>query len=153
MAIAGLVGTRASAPAPAPAVDFTSLEGERLTLAELRGKVVLLNFWATDCALCLEEMPAMAGTYRRFQPRGMEAVFIAMPHDRPDRVLHYARSNALPFKVALDLRGELSHVFGIRGTPTAFIIDKRGRIVERIVGAPDFARLHELIERALGERG
>jgi peroxiredoxin len=137
-------------PRPAPAVTMTSLQGERLALAALRGKVVLVNFWATDCTVCVQEMPAMAALYRALQPKGMEAVFVAMPHDRPDRVLAYANANALPFKVALDVQGELVRAFGdVPGTPTTFVIDKQGRIVRRILGEPDFERLRRFIEDRL----
>jgi peroxiredoxin len=135
---------------PAPAITLVSLQGESVALRALQGKVVLVNFWATDCAVCLKEMPAMAETYRKYAQRGFEALFVAMPYDRPDRVLHYARSAGLPFKVALDIQGEAARAFGgIQATPTTFLIDKRGRIVERILGEPDFGKLHALIERKL----
>jgi len=137
-------------PVPAPQVSFVTLEGEKVELSALRGKVVLINFWATDCTVCLKEMPAMVETYRKFQPLGLDAVFVAMPYDRPDHVLAYARSNALPFKVALDVQGELVRAFGgVKFTPTTFLVDRRGTIVERIFGEPDFARLHALIQRLL----
>jgi peroxiredoxin len=144
---------RAPPPTPVPDIAVVSLAGERIAFGALRGKVVLVNFWATDCTVCLKEMPAMAATYRDYRTRGFEAVFIAMPYDRPDRVLHYARSSGLPFAVALDIQGEAARAFGgIRATPTTFLIDKRGRIIERIVGEPDFTRLHATIERSLQER-
>lgn len=139
-------------PQPAPAVTVVSLEGKPIALQALRGKIVLVNFWATSCAVCLAEMPAMVETFRKYHPRGLEALFLAMPYDRPDRVLHYARSQQLPFTVALDVQGEVVRAFGgVQGTPTTLLIDKRGRIVERIVGIPDFDRLHALIERKLAE--
>jgi peroxiredoxin len=148
---AGLWFWRAE-PAAAPAADLVTIQGEKLALSALRGKVVLVNFWATDCAVCLKEMPMMVTTYRKYQSQSFEAVFIAMPYDRPDYVLHYARTQELPFKLALDVRGELTRAFGgVKLTPTTFIIDKRGRIVERILGEPDFGRLHALIERKLRE--
>lgn len=151
-AIAVLANAVLQAPEPAPAVTLTSLEGKKIALQALRGRVVLVNFWATDCAVCLEEMPAMVATFRKYHGRGLEALFVAMPYDRPDRVLHYARSQALPFPVALDVQGEAARAFGgIVGTPTTFLVDKRGRIVERIVGEADFRRLHVLIERRLAE--
>ena len=94
----------------------------------------------------------MAATYRKYQPRGFEAVFIAMPHDRPDHVVHFANRNQLPFKVVLDVQGEINRAFGdIKVTPTTFVVDKNGRIVKRIVGEPDFERLHALIERRLAD--
>jgi peroxiredoxin len=64
--------------------------------------------------------------------------------------VHFARTRSLPFKVALDLRGEVNRAFGgVKLTPTAFIVDKTGRIAERLVGEPDFARLNRSIERSL----
>ena len=154
VAIAAVVWLRPTEPAYAPAVNFVTIEGEKVALEALRGKVVLINFWATDCSVCLKEMPDMAATYRKYQARGMDAVFVAMPYDRPDHVLAYARRNALPFKVALDVQGELTRAFGgVKYTPTTFIVDKRGVIAERILGEPDFGRLHALIERKLAEEG
>jgi peroxiredoxin len=95
-----------------PPWQVTLPDGRLLSSDTLKGKVVLVNFWATDCTVCLREMPAMIETHRSFQARGFEAVFVAMPHDRPDRVLHYARRNALPFKVVLDVQGEMAGTWG-----------------------------------------
>ncbi len=68
-------------------------------------------------------------------------------------MLHYARTAALPFAVALDVQGEAARAFGgIAATPTTFLLDKRGQVVERILGEPDFGRLHATIERRLTER-
>jgi peroxiredoxin len=150
LAIAYWALGRPGAAAEAPAVTMRSIQGEQLSLPELRGKVVLVSFWATDCSVCLQEMPAMVQTYERFRARGLEAIFIAMPYDRPDHVLHYAQRESLPFKVVLDVQGEINRAFGgVRATPTTFIVDRRGRIVERIVGAPDFRRLHRFIAARL----
>lgn len=137
-------------PAPAPQVTFVSLKGERIATADLRGKVMLVNFWATDCVICIKEMPEMARTYERFRERGLEYIAVAMKHDPPNRVIAYAEKNRLPFRVALDPLGELAQAFGdVRFTPTTFVIDKQGRIVSRIQGEPDFARLHKLLEEKL----
>jgi peroxiredoxin len=137
---------------PAPSVVFTSIAGERLPTAGLRGQVVLVNFWATDCPACIREMPHLVQTYEKYRPRGFELIAVAMRHDPPNYVINYAEKNALPFKVALDPMGELARAFGdVRLTPTTFLIDRRGNIVTRILGEPDFPRLHQLIERKLGE--
>jgi peroxiredoxin len=146
-----LVMTLAWTPA-APEVTFVSLQGEKMAIAGLRGRVVLVNFWATDCAICVKEMPEMARTYDRYRGRGLEFIAVAMRHDPPNRVVHYADSNRLPFRVALDPVGELAAAFGsVSFTPTTFVIDKRGKIVTRIQGAPDFARLNKLLEEKLAE--
>ena len=139
-------------PVAAPQVTFVSLQGEIVASGSLRGKVVLVNFWATDCVICVKEMPDLARTYDRYRERGLEFVAVAMKHDPPNRVIAYAEKNRLPFKVALDPLGELAQAFGdVRFTPTTFVIDKRGRIVSRIQGEPDFARLHALLEEKLEE--
>ncbi len=143
-----------SQPGPAPEVSFSTLSGEKLTTAGLRGKVVLVNFWATSCATCVKEMPELVATYRAYQARGFETVAVAMSYDPPSYVVAFAAQNALPFPVALDLRGEIAQRFGdVRATPTTFLIDRRGRIVKRYLGAPDFTALRALVEAQLAEAG
>ena len=141
----------ASEPVAAPEVVFTTIQGERISLADLRGKVVLVDFWATSCAVCLKEMPEIAGIHRRLSARGLATIAVAMPYDRPDFVLHYAARNALPFAVALDPQGRVVQALGpVRGTPTLILIDRAGRIVRRLEGESDLAALERLIERELG---
>jgi peroxiredoxin len=141
-----------SAKPAAPQVTFVSLQGEKITTADLRGKVVLVNFWATDCVTCVKEMPAVVATYNKYQAQGFETIAVAMKHDPPNYVLNYTEKNKLPFKVALDPVGELAKAFGeVKLTPTTFIIDKQGKLVMRILGEPDFAKLHVLLEEKLRE--
>lgn len=128
------------------------LDGKTQRLSDYRGKVVLVNFWATDCPVCVKEMPEMVKTYNKYHARGLEFIAVAMQYDPPNYVIDYAGKHALPFKVALDPMGELAKAFGdVKLTPTTFIIDKRGDIVSRILGEPDFARLRELLEKKLAE--
>ena len=137
---------------PAPGVTFTSLKGDKVSTADLRGRVVLVNFWATDCVTCVKEMPRLTQTYGRYRKQGFELIAVAMSYDPPNYVIHYTEKNALPFKVALDPLGELGKAFGdVKLTPTTILIDKRGNIVTRILGEPDFAKLDKLIERKLAE--
>jgi len=141
-----------SAKPAAPQVTFVSLKGEKITTADLRGKVVLVNFWATDCVVCVREMPQIQSTYEKYRPLGLETIAVAMKYDPPNYVLAYNEKNRLPFTVALDPMGELARAFGdVKLTPTTFVIDRQGRIVTRIVGEPDFARLHALLEEKLRE--
>ena len=136
----------------APGVTFTSIRGEKIGPGELRGRVVLVNFWATDCPTCVKEMPRLAQTYTKYQPKGFELIAVAMRHDPPNYVLNYTEKNALPFKVALDPMGELAKAFdNVKLTPTTIVIDKRGNVVTRILGEPDFAKLEALIEQKLAE--
>jgi peroxiredoxin len=134
----------------APEVRFTALSGENFSTSELRGKVVLVNFWATYCASCIQEMPKMVDTHKKFAARGYETVAVAVRHDHPNRVAQFAASRALPFKVALDSSGEAAMRFGnVRVTPTSFLIDKQGRVLKRYLGEPDWAEFHQIVEQAL----
>jgi peroxiredoxin len=137
----------------APGVTFTSLKGEQVSTADLRGRVVLVNFWATDCPTCVKEMPRMVTTYNKFRQQGFDFIAVAMRHDPPNYVIDYTEKNALPFRVALDPMGKLATAFGdVKLTPTTIVIDKRGNIVTRILGEPDFAKLEALIEQKLAEK-
>lgn len=135
---------------PAPAVTFKTISGEQITSASLRGKVVLVNFWATSCNSCVQEMPQMVETYNKYKDRGLEFVAVAMHYDPPNYVLNYAQTRQLPFKVALDIDGAVAKSFGdVALTPTTFLIDKDGLILKRYVGIPEFSALHEMLEASL----
>jgi len=116
----------------------------------LRGKVVMVNFWATSCTTCVGEMPKMVETYNKYKAQGLEFVAVAMQYDAPNYVVNYAQSRQLPFKVALDVDGAAEKAYGnVAMTPTTFVIDKQGKIIKRYVGEPEFAELHKLLEKAL----
>lgn len=134
----------------APAVSFRTLNGEQIALESLRGKVVMVNFWATSCSTCVQEMPEMVETYKKYSDRGLEFIAVAMSYDPPNYVLNYAESRQLPFKVALDTDGQAAKSFGdVKLTPTTFVIGKDGTILKRYVGIPEFASMHQLLEKAL----
>lgn len=134
----------------APDVAFTSLTGERVSMQDLRGKVVMINFWATSCAVCIKEMPQMVQTYNKYKGRGLDFIAVAMSYDPPNHVLNYAQTRRLPFKVALDPQGDIAKAFDdVTLTPTTYVIDKNGIVIKRYLGEPDFAALHRLLEEAL----
>ena len=146
--LSGLAGC--SSREPAPASRFLLIDGSTLDSSALRGKVTLVNFWATTCTSCVAEMPDLVRTYQKFQPRGYETVAVAMSYDPVEWVLNFSKTRQLPFKVALDHNGELARSWGdVKLTPTTFLVDKQGRIVKRYVGPPDFAALDQLIEDLL----
>jgi peroxiredoxin len=139
-----------SARQVAPEVTFTSLNGEKVSMQSLRGKVVMVNFWATSCTTCVKEMPEMVQTYNKYKDKGLDFVAVAMSYDPPNYVLNYAQTRSLPFKVALDTQGDIAKSFGdVKLTPSTFVIDKDGKVIKRYVGEPDFAALHQLLEKAL----
>ena len=135
---------------PAPDSTFVLLDGSKRTTADLKGKVTLVNFWATSCTTCVAEMPEMVKTYQKYQPKGYDHMAVAMSYDPPSYVVNFAQTRKLPFSVAIDNTGKVAQAWGdVKLTPTSFLVNKQGEIVKRYVGQPDFAELHELIEELL----
>lgn len=150
VAIAGIAFATFSQQQQAPDVTFISIEGKKISSQDLRGKVVMVNFWATSCETCMKEMPQMVDTYNKFKGQGLEFVAVAMNYDPPNYVLNYAATRKLPFKVALDSGGDLAKQFGdVAMTPTTFVIGKDGKILKRYLGEPDFISLHALLQKSL----
>ncbi|MBZ0106231.1 MAG: TlpA family protein disulfide reductase [Sulfuricella denitrificans] len=148
--VAGLALTLLQKPA-APQISINTLDGKPLALESLRGKVVLVNFWATSCPGCIKEMPQLAETWRKYHDRGLEVVAIAMNYDPPEYVRNYSQQNALPFIVALDADGKAAQAFNqVKLTPTTFIIGKDGGILQQTLGELDFVKLHSLLKQQLG---
>lgn len=137
---------------PAPKFSYTLLDGRQLRSEDLLGQVVLVNFWATTCSTCVAEMPQIAATQDKYSARGYQTVAVAMQYDPPAFVADFAEHRKLPFGVAIDNTGAIARGFGdVQLTPTSFLIDKRGDIVKRYVGRPDFPALHRLVEELLAE--
>jgi len=136
-------------PRPRPAIDFTlpSLDHGAWRLADQRGKVVLLNFWATWCPPCLEEMPAMERLWRRF--RGQDFVLIAVSVDvDPAVVPPFLARHDVTFPVALDGQMEVTERYGVRALPSSFVIDRGGTLIGVAIGPRhwDSAPSHALVE-------
>ena len=150
LALAGVGYATFNSSQKAPDVTFISLAGDKISTQGLRGKVVMVNFWATSCASCVREMPAMVDTYNKFKGQGLEFVAVAMQYDPPNYVVNFTETRQLPFIVALDSGGDLAKSFGdVTLTPTTFVIGKDGTILKRYVGEPEFSQLHALLQKAL----
>jgi len=135
---------------PAPQVRYVLLDGKAADSGQWHGKVMFVSFWATDCTTCVHEMPQVVQTFQKYKDRGFDTLAVAMSYDPPAYVSNFASSRALPFGVAIDNMGTLAKAFGqVQMTPTSFLIDKKGRIVKRFVGEPDFNALHAQIEQLL----
>ncbi len=137
---------------PAPETTFVLLDGSQDSTTQLRGKVALVNFWATSCTSCVAEMPDLIATYQKYRAQGFDTVAVAMQYDPPSYVVNFAETRKLPFKVAIDNTGAVAKSWGdVQLTPTTFLLNKRGEIVKRYVGPPHFPDLHRLIETLLAE--
>lgn len=133
----------------APPTEFRLVDGSVVRLAQLRGKPVMVDFWATTCAICVAEMPAIKAMQQDFAGR-FTLLTVAMPYDRPDRVLDYRRRHYPDLPVALDPMGEIVSAWGpIEGTPTRFLIDADGRVAHQVVGAIEADRLRAMLARLI----
>lgn len=137
---------------PAPESTFVLLDGSKKTTADLKGKVTLVNFWATSCTTCVAEMPEMVHTYEKYRAKGYQHLGVAMAYDPPSYVVNFTQTRKLPFNVAIDNTGAVAQAWGdVKLTPTSYVVNKKGEIVKRYVGQPDFPELHRLIEKLLAE--
>lgn len=143
-------GTRTAAPR----FSYSLLDGSRHESTGLLGQVVLVNFWATTCAICVAEMPEIVALHRRFERRGLSTLAVAMSYDPPARVSHFAETRALPLSVVIDNTGDIARAFGdVRVTPSFALIDRRSRLVRQWSGTPAWDRLARELEELLAEAG
>ena len=123
------------------AADFAlpGLDGDTHRLSDLRGKVVLINFWATWCPPCREEMPSMQRLYESLEGEAFEVLAVNVGEREPN-VFSYARSELgteLTFPILLDPEAKVIERFPVRGLPTSFLVDRQGRLAYKAVGGRD----------------
>ena len=140
-----------AAPLPAPPVSFADQSGKTVTLADFRGRVVLINLWATWCAPCVHEMPSLA----RLQARLGRLTVLAISEDRQGAAVvpPFVQKLGLDgLAVYLDPKNDVDHAFGVEGLPTSILIDRDGRILGELQGAADWDSqdMVKLIEGYLG---
>lgn len=131
-------GVESSRPAPAPDFSVKGIDGRTVALSAFRGKVVLVDFWATWCEPCRTEIPAFVSLQKRYGPQGLQIIGISLDDD-PKPVREFYQRFAMNYPVALG-DAELAERFGgILGLPVAFLIDRDGRIRARDAGQTDAA--------------
>ncbi len=137
----------------APELTFNTIEGKKITMSSLKGQIVLVNFWATDCPGCIAEMPKLVETYNTYHAKGLEIIAVAMPTDPISQVQNYAQKNKLPFPVVHDGDGEITtHFDDVRLTPTTFMIDQQGHLMGKIIGEMDFTALRSQLDKSLATK-
>ncbi len=147
-----LAGTGCVGREPLPSFTYTLLDGSRHRSQALRGQVVLVNFWATHCASCVQEMPSLVALHQAFSARGLQTLAVAMAYDPPALVARFAESRQLPFGVVIDNTGAIARLFGdVSATPTCCLLDRRGAIAARHVGTPDPTWLRSRVEQLLAQ--
>lgn len=136
----------------APDVTLKTIKGNRFALEELRGQPVLVTFWATTCPGCMKEIPHLIELHQAFHQRGLEIFGVAMAYDPPSHVVEFTEARQLPYRIALDVQGEVAQAFGdVMLTPTTFLIAPDGRIVMHKVGQFDTDKVRSKIESMLNQ--
>ncbi len=120
---------------PAPDFALTDIHGKPVSLGDFRGKTVLLNFWATWCGACKEELPSMERLYQSLKGKGFEIVAISIDRGNQDRVKKYAREYNLSFPILLDPDQKIRKNYYIMGLPTSYLIDPQGQLRGFVSGA------------------
>ncbi|MEO5703335.1 MAG: TlpA disulfide reductase family protein [Gammaproteobacteria bacterium] len=130
----------------APDVQFSTLDGRSIKLTELRGRPVLITFWATTCTSCMKEMPHLISLYRELAPRGLEIIGVAMGYDPINDVIALSKNRQIPYPIAHDTHNKAALAFGdVRLTPTNILIAPDGRIVQQNIGETDMMQMRTKI--------
>jgi cytochrome c biogenesis protein CcmG/thiol:disulfide interchange protein DsbE len=136
---------------PAPAFALTGFDGQPMSLEGVQGKVVLLNFWASWCfPACYEEAPVLEGAWRAHREHGLVVLGVDI-QDTEAAARRFLAQFGLTFPNAPDPRGKVSIDYGVYGVPETFLIDRRGRIREKKVGAVTEAWVRDKVEPLLRE--
>lgn len=136
-----------------PAPDFTlpDLKLRSVRLSAYRGKLVLLNFWASFCAPCRREMPALEHLWQRYRGKGLVVLALSADRDNLTRVENFITEGDYSFPILLDTAGEVRKIYEIRALPTSYLIGRDGKFIGRVIGGRDWdsPQGRKMIERLL----
>jgi len=134
-------------------VEFTALNGKKLSLEKLREKPVIVTFWATDCDSCLKEIPLWLDLYAHYHAQGLEILGVSMYYDPPNNLIEFNKLRPLPYLLTLDIEAKFANAFGgVKVTPSSFLLNGKGEIVWQKQGLFELAELQPLIEKLLKEK-
>ena len=146
-ALLGYLWLAPSGHPPAPQANFKDLQGKYFSLEQLRGKPVIVNFWATTCPGCVLEIPALIALSEKYSTQNLVVIGVAMDYDPESQVREMVRKKNMTYTVVLDARGDLAKAFGnVSLTPTTFFINKEGKIYKHKLGEMTHAELETTIQ-------
>ena len=122
----------------APDFSLTDLNGKGVEIKQFKGKVIFLNFWATWCGPCKEEMPSLEVLHRQFKEKNFVLLTISVDYEGIKPVQEFINKHQYTFPVLLDPKGETLDLFEVKGIPTTFLIDKKGKMVGKAIGPRDW---------------
>ena len=131
-----------------PDFEETDVAGKPLSVSNYKGKVVLVDFWATWCRPCVGEVPNVIKAYQKFHDRGFEVIGISLDRDK-DQLTTFIRQKEMPWQQCFDSQGKLSGRYGIVGIPTTYLLDRDGKIIARDLRG---GALEEMLARVLPEK-
>ncbi len=134
LGLLGMAGRPPLVGGPAPEITLKDLQGQEVRLSDLRGKIVLLNFWATWCKPCKDEMPAMQASYDKLRGQGLVVLAVNELEDT-EKVIEHVRSHGHTFPVVMDHDNRVANRYGVVGLPASFIVDRQGIVREQIFGS------------------
>ena len=147
--LAALLGYLWLAPAgqpSAPQAKFTEIKGSQFTLAQLKGKPVIINFWATECPGCVNEIPLFVELYKKYAPQNLVIIEVAMGYDPESQVREMVRQKQMDYPIVLDSDNQLVKTFNINVTPTTLFISKDGKMIKRKLGEMSHSELETTIQ-------
>jgi len=138
---------------PAPLFTLSDLEGNEVSLADLRGKAVVINFWAAECPPCRAEIPDLQAVYQKYRDQGVEFIgldLLVYPGENPEGVASYVNRTGLTYMVLLDEDASVSRAYSLTALPTTYFLDRDGIIRDKRFGAMSEKEIEERLLKALG---
>lgn len=148
IALLAIMGCAGDGGSGLPDITLSDLSGNRVSLSDFKGKVVILDFWATWCGPCVAEIPHFKELHETYHDRGLEIVGVSVDPNAEEVVPPFVEEHAVPYTILLGDPG-LQTKYNLRGLPTTFVIDKKGQVAQKFLGYRDKAIFEKLIKEQL----